>query len=130
MNAWICVIVAWEGRATGKSGKLLSLGAPDYVCQSLRHTSSSKGHVGMVSVPSPRGRVNLSVLPTPTPPGSQSVRSKYISSGKSVFDVPFLPQHLRLQLWESHVLFTPPREEISPSAFTFWAQATRWCGGF
>lgn len=42
-------------------------------------------------------------------PGSQSARPRYISSRKSVFDVPFLLQRLYLQPWKVHVLFTPPR---------------------
>lgn len=59
--------------------------------------------------------------------GPQSARPRYISNRKWVFDVPFLPQHVRLQLWKSPVLFTPPGKGIPPLAFTFWAQATHCC---
>lgn len=59
--------------------------------------------------------------------GPQSARSRYISNRKWVFDVPFLPQHVRLQRWKFTVLFSPPRKDIPPLAFTFWARATHCC---
>lgn len=135
-NPCMCVIVAWWGGITRQvwpRTKLRSFwlhsASPSKGTSyfALRHASSGKVSIGMVSVPSSleewASHVSL--------PGSQSSEPRHISSRKSAFDVPSgASPALHLQLWESHVLFTPLREEISLLAFTFWAQATYCCSGF